>query len=284
MTELDFDVHFGSAIDKKVNWREVLMDDEPDDDEELENTPEDVIGMLGFDPKEFNEEFAAKGGPGSGSWNGPDDPRFAHEGAAEQPKPSKDKTFTDLPKWQQKAWQDQASQLSENDRNVVGEYQGSGIYDPLNIYLRTGKLGSSFNQETQDNLFAGGLTEESLPWLKQEVENLDKAINTSFAPSDCVVYRGIDNNVMTNAKVGDVFMDKGFMSTSFNPMVSRDFAGEKGSLLKIRMKHGTKALYADPITDLAQQEVILARNSKLKLTAVRKEGDRRVLYADLIRG
>jgi len=60
MTELDFDVHFGSAIDKKVNWREVLTDDELDDDNELENTPEDVIGMLGFDPREFNEEPVTK--------------------------------------------------------------------------------------------------------------------------------------------------------------------------------------------------------------------------------
>jgi hypothetical protein len=56
MEELDFDVHFGSVIDKKVNWRDVLTADEPDDDEELDFTPEDVIGILGFDPKIFSEE------------------------------------------------------------------------------------------------------------------------------------------------------------------------------------------------------------------------------------
>lgn len=80
MTELDFDVHFGPVNDKKINWRDVLTADEPDDDEELDVTPDDVIGLLGFDPKEFSEETITKGGPGSGSWNGPDDPRFAHEG------------------------------------------------------------------------------------------------------------------------------------------------------------------------------------------------------------
>ncbi len=196
---------------------------------------------------------------------------------------SKDKSFEDLPKWQQTAWINQSSKLSDNERNVVSEYQSSGIYDPMNIYLRTGKLKSSFSNDLQDDLFAGGLTEESLPWLKQEIDDLDKSISLSLAPSECTVFRGVDNDVMKNVKIGDVYIDKGFMSTSFNLSVSRDFAGEQGSLLKIRIKHGTKALYADPISDLDQKEVILARNSKLKVTAIRKEDNRRVLYADLIK-
>ncbi len=62
MTELDFDVHFGPVNDKKINWRDVLTTDEPDDDEELDVTPEDVVGMLGFDPKEFDEEVVVKEG------------------------------------------------------------------------------------------------------------------------------------------------------------------------------------------------------------------------------
>jgi len=54
MAELDFDVHFGSVNDKKPNWRDVLPVDEPDDDdEELAFTPEDVVGLLGFDPKDL---------------------------------------------------------------------------------------------------------------------------------------------------------------------------------------------------------------------------------------
>lgn len=45
------DVHFGSADDKPVDWREATPDSTPDDDVELEQTPQDVIDMLGFDPK-----------------------------------------------------------------------------------------------------------------------------------------------------------------------------------------------------------------------------------------
>ena len=53
MADLDFDVHFGVVDNKKVDWRSVLTKDEPDDDEELAFTPEDVVGLLGFDPKDL---------------------------------------------------------------------------------------------------------------------------------------------------------------------------------------------------------------------------------------
>ena len=48
--------HFGE-VGKKHDWRKKLADvEEPDDDEELEETPKDVVRMLGFDPKEFSEK------------------------------------------------------------------------------------------------------------------------------------------------------------------------------------------------------------------------------------
>jgi len=43
------DVRFGRIDPAQVDWRD-LLDDEPDDDEELAETPDDVIAMLGFDP------------------------------------------------------------------------------------------------------------------------------------------------------------------------------------------------------------------------------------------
>lgn len=62
----DADIHFGGVDKPLPNWRE-FSDDDPDDSE-LENTPQDVIAVLGFDPKEFSEEDldGEKGGPGSG--------------------------------------------------------------------------------------------------------------------------------------------------------------------------------------------------------------------------
>lgn len=45
------DAHFGSPEDGSLDWRDEVYDDNtPDDDEELAETPEDVIDLLGFDP------------------------------------------------------------------------------------------------------------------------------------------------------------------------------------------------------------------------------------------
>lgn len=47
------DAHWGHATAKLP---EIHESDEPDDDEELEETPKDVIDMLGFDPKELDAD------------------------------------------------------------------------------------------------------------------------------------------------------------------------------------------------------------------------------------
>jgi hypothetical protein len=79
------DIWFGQPGERGVNWRDLPEEPDPDD-EELEETPADVVLLLGFDPKEFSQVekqvgilSVLKGGEGSGSWNGPGDPRFAHE-------------------------------------------------------------------------------------------------------------------------------------------------------------------------------------------------------------
>ena len=44
-------VYFGEVSDKPVDWRKNLKDEVDPDDDELEETPEEVIDFLGFDPK-----------------------------------------------------------------------------------------------------------------------------------------------------------------------------------------------------------------------------------------
>ena len=50
--------HFGNNhSENPPDWRNVLRNEKhKDDDEELERTPDDVVGMLGFDPKEKDEK------------------------------------------------------------------------------------------------------------------------------------------------------------------------------------------------------------------------------------
>lgn len=100
------DVHFGSVDAPKANWREY---DEPDpDDEQLDETPSDVVMMLGFDPAEPDDEtedagefkesehkrdktgkFTAGSGGGGGAASKPAVAKSSGSGAAEKkaPKP-----------------------------------------------------------------------------------------------------------------------------------------------------------------------------------------------------
>ena len=45
-------VFFGKVGNKPKKWREEVIED-VEDDEELKETPPDVLKMLGFDPKEL---------------------------------------------------------------------------------------------------------------------------------------------------------------------------------------------------------------------------------------
>jgi hypothetical protein len=46
------DVFFGEVKESNDDWRDEDQDIGPDDDEELAETPRDVVALLGFDPLE----------------------------------------------------------------------------------------------------------------------------------------------------------------------------------------------------------------------------------------
>lgn len=52
--------YFG-GIGKKLDWRKALKDEVDPDDEELEKTPQEIINLLGFDPKILNGLNEKKG-------------------------------------------------------------------------------------------------------------------------------------------------------------------------------------------------------------------------------
>jgi hypothetical protein len=55
-------IHFGTAVEKPIDWRKEKFDAR-DDDEELAETPRDVIHMLGFDPAKEKHHEPHKPGP-----------------------------------------------------------------------------------------------------------------------------------------------------------------------------------------------------------------------------
>jgi hypothetical protein len=111
-------------------------------------------------------------------------------------------------------------------------------------------------------------------------ESLDKAIET--APplrEELVTYRGVKGNGLdffTTKKVGDIYEDKGFTSTTIDSGVASQFGGD-GLVFRMKLPAGTKGIfpagYHEPMygwtPNMTEAEFLLPRGSKFKIVAQR---------------
>lgn len=147
-----------------------------------------------------------------------------------------------------------SAELDKTDKEVLDYYvMDAGAYD-VNYVLRNPE---AFKTEND----------------KRAIKDLDNAINKSSLNKDVETYRYISNeNVFKNMKVGDIYEDKGFMSTTYNPKTDREdnFQDYRVKAI-IKAKEGTKALDVSSIYDKQakegqkESEIIFARDTKMKL-------------------
>lgn len=145
-------------------------------------------------------------------------------------------------------------ELDETDKKVLDYYvMDAGAYD-VNYVLR-----NEDSSKTEND--------------KRAIKDLDNAINKSLLNRDVETYRYIsDEHVFNDIKVGDIYEDKGFMSTTYNPKTDREnnFQDYKVKAI-IKAKEGTKALDVSSIYDKQakegqkESEIIFARDTKMKL-------------------
>lgn len=132
----------------------------------------------------------------------------------------------------------------------------------VNFYSLIGSY--IFNQALRNN-------EKISNYMIDGINKLDNCIST--APSfntDYYFYRFLEeDNFLKNLKIGDVFIDKGFLSTTRDPFYSPGIDGEFGLiLLKINIPKNKKGvgLFIENFSMFPQEEeFLLAPGSKLKL-------------------
>lgn len=145
-------------------------------------------------------------------------------------------------------------ELDETDKKVLDYYvMDAGAYD-VNYVLRNEDASKTEND-------------------KKAIKDLDNAINKSSLNKDVETYRYISNEqIFKDMKIGDIYEDKGFMSTTYNPKTDREdnFQDYKVKAI-IKAKEGTKALDVSSIYDKQakdgkkESEIIFARGTKMKL-------------------
>jgi len=205
-----------------------------------------------------------KGGPGSGSWDGPGDPRFAHEGELTQP--SIEETIL---KYQNGAYQ-----------SINGSLRGETIKDEIKpiIDAHIKSLDEAMAPSTSDKYLFRGDGAGISAILFDSISNLPNS-----ASVDDVFFGKIEgksyNEFFTEKLKGMEFTDKAFLSASTSQRVALDkfvpgtssFSkfGASG-LVEIKVPKGTKMLDVEKVSTMGaeEKEIILARGSRLRIDKV----------------
>lgn len=152
------------------------------------------------------------------------------------------------------------SDLTDEDKEVLNYYvKNAGAYD-VNYVLRNDAI------PTEND--------------KRAIKDLTNAINKAKLKEDTEVYRYISNEtVFEKLKIGEIYEDKGFMSTTYDNNTDReeDYQQYKVKMI-INAPKGTNALDVSKIfdsqTDEPEREIIFNKNTKLKLENVENIRDK----------
>jgi GNAT superfamily N-acetyltransferase len=191
---------------------------------------------------------------------------------------------------------------TSGEARVVQLYRDAKGAESINDALRSGKgLGGTVKDsgpfgdqkvnariytgrqivKTEKDLIMGGVRKVATDEYEYKsisihdaVEMLDGAIAKSTVVSNFVAYRNM-GNFGSDMRVGDIFVDKGFVSTTLSPkyavMIGEHVAGGKGlgNIARITGPAGSNALYADQRGGKAvMSEMILPRGTKFRVDAI----------------
>ncbi len=159
--------------------------------------------------------------------------------------------------------------LSAGEEQVVSDYCGDEYYD-LNAYLRHIGDWKSLNSDYMDKF----------------VKNLDSAIDKFELTDNITVFRGVDKNAISNLDlkrlVGEIYEDKGYMSTSpIRPNIVED----RPVLFEIQVPLGKgKGAYVNSLSGFKDEEYefLLKRGTKCEVTSVDLTGDKPIIRMRVI--
>jgi hypothetical protein len=169
--------------------------------------------------------------------------------------------------------------ISEDEDKSIEFYKGKGFI-PMN-FLARGKL-----TETSP---------EEITRLTEQTKLLDNVIKRSPLPENITAFRGVTGVFAENLaekintgklKPGDFFVDNGFLSVSLKENVANSFAPKYDAprvIFHIGISKGYPALNIDKIRKIAsysEAELVLKRNTKLKITQIQKFAGAYHIYAE----
>jgi hypothetical protein len=150
-----------------------------------------------------------------------------------------------------------SAKLDEKEVQALKEYTGS-MYTTVNPLLRAGKPVSKED--------------------RNEVKLVDEAFKKAKTTEPIEVYRGISGDFYSGLKDGDVFEDKGFVSTSTDLDTADNFArGDAKAIMKVQVPKGSRAISVDSLSVFkkggaavrSENEILLDRGGKFKVISIK---------------
>lgn len=178
-------------------------------------------------------------------------------------------------KWVTKDLDKQMSDLDADDLETLTNYVQNGSFFGINAGLRglKGKALQDAARGFEEYLGGEGI---DMGNVLQEARDLDKAIRKGKTLGDMTLYRGVETDAFEALKRGSVITDKGYMSSTLNPDVADAFGK---TIMRITYPAGRSALHIDALGDLSlgQEEVLLPRGLRLRVTSINKVDGRTVI-------
>ncbi|MBQ6814943.1 MAG: hypothetical protein IJP13_05340 [Lachnospiraceae bacterium] len=150
-----------------------------------------------------------------------------------------------------------------------------------------GNWGLALNQKLREGYSTFGFREEDLKEMQQV---MDSRLEQSKVPENIWGYRFLDYKDLCRSinkghiVCGTIIQDKGYMGVGLVKTALTEEWGAYNTLLKILIPQGSKGLYIDLISNRGnEQEVLLARNSRLKVLFRYRCKGKRVFVCRLIK-
>jgi hypothetical protein len=117
--------------------------------------------------------------------------------------------------------------------------------------------------------------------VASDIAGLDAAMAKGRLAQETTLYRGTSMFILDNPTVGTVFQDKGFLSTGRAEAAIKQHS--RDAMLRITAPKGTHAIDVKSVTGGRENEILLPRGTKLKVTGITKVGNLNYVDAKIVR-
>lgn len=174
-----------------------------------------------------------------------------------------------------KDYDEDEEQFKQDNSNVL--YENQNLSDNQKKAITDYTRGSGYGDSEMINGYYNGTREMSDEAAKLVVEKADILESSITQPlnQDIYVYRKI-NIKGSEIREGQDIPNKGFTSTSLTMNKSSQINSGVGTIIKVQVKKGTKALYIGDKTDAPrnEHELLFGRGHSIKITRVEKLFDK----------